>query len=59
MKKGIILARVSTPEQQRSGLSIEEVQIPNMQKYAEKEGIEVVRLFEFQETGDRKLRKNF
>lgn len=59
MKKGIILARVSTKEQEQTGLSIEKVQMPQMVDYSEEIEIEVVRTFEFQETASQKLRKNF
>ena len=43
MKKGIILARVSTPEQQKTGLSIEDIQLPQLRDYAKENGIEIVK----------------
>jgi len=59
MKKGIILARVSTPEQQKTGLSIEDIQLPQLRDYAKENGIEIVKEFVFQETASQKLRKKF
>lgn len=59
MKKGIILARVSTPEQQKTGLSIEEIQLPQLRDYAKENDIEIIREFVFQETASQKLRKKF
>jgi DNA invertase Pin-like site-specific DNA recombinase len=61
MKKAIILARVSTPEQQKSGLSIEEIQLPQMRQYALDNNMEVSKEHEFvfQETASQKLRKKF
>lgn len=61
MKKGIILARVSTPEQQKTGLSIEEIQLPQLREYAKDNNIEVLseHEFVFQETASQKLRKKF
>lgn len=59
--KGIILARVSTPEQQKQGLSIEDIQLPQLRQYAIDNGIEVSKEneFVFQETAGQKLRKKF
>lgn len=57
--KGIILARVSTPEQQKTGLSIEDIQLPQLRDYAKENDIEIVREFVFQETASQKLRKKF
>ena len=48
--KAILLARVSTPEQEKTGLSIEEVQLPQMREYAIENDIELVKEFVFQET---------
>lgn len=61
MKKGIILARVSTPEQQRTGLSIDDIQLPRLRQYAKDNDIEVLPIHEFvfQETASQKLRKKF
>ncbi|MFZ6022366.1 MAG: recombinase family protein [Patescibacteria group bacterium] len=59
MKKGIILARVSTPEQQKQGLSIDDIQLPQLRQYAKDNGIEIVNEFVFQETASQKLRKKF
>lgn len=61
MKKAIILARVSTKQQEESGLSIEKIQLPQMKEYAKNNGLEVAKEHEFvfQETASQKLRKNF
>ena len=50
MRKAILLARVSTPEQEKTGLSIEEVQLPQMREYARENDIEITKEFVFQET---------
>jgi DNA invertase Pin-like site-specific DNA recombinase len=42
MRKAVILARVSTKRQEDEGLSLEEIQLPEMREYAEKNGFEVV-----------------
>lgn len=58
MKKAILLARVSTPEQEKTGLSIKEVQLPRMREYAIENNIEIVKEFVFQETASgHKIRK--
>lgn len=59
MKKAIILARVSTPEQQRSGLSLDEIQLPKLRDYIASKGYEIDKEFTFQETASQKLRKQF
>lgn len=59
MKKAIILARVSTKEQEETGLSIDKIQMPQLREYAKDHGIEVVEEFVFQETASQKLRKKF
>ncbi|MBU0976110.1 recombinase family protein [Patescibacteria group bacterium] len=59
MKKAIILARVSTKEQEETGLSIEKIQLPQMRQYAKDKDFEVVKEFIFQETASDKLRKQF
>lgn len=61
MKNGIILARVSTAEQEKQGLSIKYIQLPKLEQYAKDNGIEVApeHVFVFQETAARKLRKRF
>ncbi len=57
--KAIILARVSTKRQEQEGLSLEDIQLPRMREYAEKNSIEVVKEFVFQESADRKRRTSF
>jgi len=61
MEKGIILDRVSTPEQQRTGLSIDKIQLPLLRQYAKDKDIQVLpkHEFVFQETASQKLRKKF
>ena len=61
MKKAIILARVSTPEQEETGLSIDKIQLPQMFEYAKENGFEVDKkdIFTFQETASQKFRKKF
>ena len=60
MKKAIILARVSTKEQEETGLSIKDIQLPQMRKYAEDNGLVIAEEFVFQETASaNKLRKKF
>lgn len=59
MRKAIILARVSTKEQEATGLSLEKIQIPQMRQYAVDNGFEIVKEFVFQETANQKLRKKF
>jgi len=58
--KGIILARVSTKEQEKTGLSIEKIQLPQLRDYAKRHNIEVVNEYVFQETAaSNKQRKMF
>jgi len=59
MKKAIILARVSTVEQEKTGLSIQNIQLPQMKEYAIENNFEVIKEFIFQETASQKLRKKF
>jgi site-specific DNA recombinase len=59
MKKAVIFARVSTPEQQKQGLSLDEIQLPKMRTYAEENGLIIEREYVFQETASDKLRKQF
>ncbi|HEX9804892.1 MAG TPA: recombinase family protein, partial [Candidatus Dojkabacteria bacterium] len=59
MKRAIILARVSTKEQEETGLSIGKIQLPQMREYAKNNDLEVVAEYVFQETASGKLRKKF
>ena len=62
MKKAVILARVSTKEQEEQGLSIEKIQLPQLRQYAEEHDFVVEKKdeFIFQETaGANKVRKHF
>jgi site-specific DNA recombinase len=57
--KAVILARVSTKRQEEEGLSLEEIQLPQMRTYAEDKGFEIDKEFTFSESADRKIRKKF
>lgn len=57
--KAVILARVSTVKQEKEGLSLKDIQLPQLKDYADKMGFEVVKEFVFQESADRKIRKKF
>lgn len=59
MKKAIILARVSTPQQAKQGLSLDEIQLPRLREYADTLGLEIEQEFVFQETADEKIRRKF
>lgn len=59
MKKAVLFARVSTKRQEEEGLSLENIQIPRLEEYAQENGLEVVEKFVFQESADRKIRKRF
>ena len=59
LKKGVILARVSTPKQEHEGLSLNELQVPTLQTYCKDEGILIEKEFIFQESADAKIRKRF
>jgi len=59
MKKAILLARVSTARQEREGLSLEDIQIPEMRRYAAQAGFEIDREFTFSETASDKMRRKF
>ena len=41
LKKGIILARVSTPKQEQEGLSLQELQVPTLVTYCLEQGITI------------------
>ncbi len=59
MIKAVILARVSTKRQEMEGLSLKEIQLPFLQKYAIEKEFDVVREFVYSETADYKIRKKF
>lgn len=59
LKKGIILARVSTPKQEKEGLSLKELQLPTLRSYCRDNGIVIAKEYEFQESADAKIRKKF
>lgn len=57
--KAVILARVSTTRQEKEGLSLQDIQLPILQEYAQERGFEVVENFVFSESADQKIRKKF
>lgn len=52
MKRFVALARVSSREQEREGFSLD-VQVDALQKYAERDGGEIVKLFRIAETASK------
>ena len=56
--KAVILARVSTKEQEEQGHSLP-AQIRRLQEYAGKKGFEIVETFSFHESAGDKIRKKF
>ena len=59
MTTAVIIARVSTLRQEREGLSLQDIQLPEMRDYAKSKGITVEKEFVYSETADRKIRKKF
>ncbi|MGH7156532.1 MAG: recombinase family protein [Candidatus Saccharimonadales bacterium] len=59
MRKAVILARVSTKRQEQEGLSLEEIQLPQMREYAELNDFEIVHEYVFSESADAGIRKKF
>lgn len=60
MKKAIIFARVSTKRQEKEGLSLEKIQIPQAKDYALKNNLKIVKIFKIGETGgEHKARTKF
>ena len=59
MKKAVIIARVSTSRQEQEGLSLHEMQVPRLEKYAKENNIEIVKRFVFSESAAQKIRKKF
>jgi site-specific DNA recombinase len=59
-RKAIIFARVSTARQEKEGLSLREIQLPQAYDYAKKLGIDVIAEYAISETGSEyKLRVKF
>ncbi len=58
LKKAVILARVSTKEQEEEGHSLP-AQVRRLQEYAQKKGFEVVKDFVFSESAGNKIRIKF
>ena len=59
MRKAVILARVSTRRQEQEGLSLEEIQLPEMREYAELHDFDVVHEYVFSESADLGIRRKF
>jgi site-specific DNA recombinase len=59
MRKAVLLARVSTKRQELEGLSLEEIQLPEMREYAEVNDFEIVKEYVFSESADRGIRLKF
>ena len=59
LKRGVILARVSTPKQEQEGLSLQELQLPTLRSYCFEQRITVDKEFVFQESADAKIRVKF
>ena len=59
MTKAVILARVSTLKQEKEGLSLKDIQLPELRDYAVKRDFEIVKEFVFSESADYKIRKKF
>lgn len=59
--RAVILARVSTKRQEKEGLSLREIQLPALRKYAQENDFEVRSNDEyiFQESAGEKIRKKF
>lgn len=58
MKKAVILARVSTKEQEEQGLSLP-AQVTSLHDYAVRKSLDVVKEFVFYESAGEKIRKKF
>jgi len=56
--KAVILARVSTKDQELFGHSLE-AQVVKLREYAKRNSFEVVKIFSFSETAGHKIRKKF
>ena len=59
MRKAVLLARVSTKRQEEEGLSLEDIQLPEMREYAELHDFEVAKEYVFSESADRGIRLKF
>jgi site-specific DNA recombinase len=59
MRKAVLLARVSTKRQEQEGLSLEDIQLPEMREYAELHDFEIVKEYVFSESADRGIRLKF
>ena len=57
-RKAVLLARVSTPDQERFGQSLE-TQVATLREYAKRRGIEIVEEFVFQESAGAGIRQRF
>lgn len=59
-QKAVLFARVSTLRQEKEGLSLDEIQLPRMKKYAEEHNLEIVAIYAIGESASGyKKRKQF
>ncbi len=60
-RKAVLFARVSTPRQEKEGLSLDEIQLPRIRRYAKEHNLEIVRTFlaPAETGGNYKERKKF
>jgi site-specific DNA recombinase len=58
MQKAVILARVSTKDQEEYGHSLP-AQTQKLREYAQRKGFEVIKEFAFSESAGTKIRKKF
>ncbi len=59
-QKAVLFARVSTLRQEKEGLSLDEIQLPRMRKYAEEHNLEIVAIYAIGESASGyKKRKQF
>ena len=59
MNKAVILARVSTAKQEKEGLSLKDIQLPELRDYAKNKEYPIDTEFVFSESADNKIRKKF
>lgn len=58
-QKCVILARVSTSKQEKEGLSLKDIQLPKLRRYANERDFEIIKEFVFSESADHGIRKKF
>ena len=50
-EEAVVFARVSTVRQEKEGLSLKEIQLPDAEKYATRNNLKIVKVFAISETG--------